>query len=677
MSWIDKLLAVFLKVEEQPQTASFESRPNYNPEPEEESPPPSREISPPTKSSLSPGSQTPKRKRNREKPLGLHYFPPLNCLRMPQGCRPTDIARSELDPFIREFLHLLDENGVEHEEISVDVGPTFTGIQFRLPEPLADYLVADIERTLQKNRPGLIVFNLESKCLLVARVPHTDPYDVTIREILESPEWSNSQHLLPLALGLDKTNSPFVIDLVRARNLLISGPPESGKTNVIHAIFAGLLFHSTPDDLRLLVVDTKLLEYSVFERGLGFLLAPIITDASRMPGILDYFLAEIERRFRLFSTANVRDIKGYNDKMDRNRVELEAVRRSADELSGSLSPEELEKAEDSIMFHEDNSSGCELPERVPYLVCVIDEVSDLHGWAQINDAFLRLLSMAPRAGIHFICSCESSFTSQMSPSFREHFRTRINLTHLPDVFSSGPSISPVGAFEVPPRISMGNAPESSDPGYVYIMTNSTILEGVIKIGLTRNSPDDRAAQLSSATGVAENFEVIYSCETANCRALESAVHSELDSCRVSRNREFFRCSPEAAIEVIERIRHRLESKNLGVGPSIAGRTPHVLPIEIDRLMEHQAAHNDPLDFHRFHPEDIDEGWDYDHKEWEDDLVPEAMEIIRQTGRVSGGMLMRRLQIGYCRLGHLLNALEAEGFIGPERPGNEPREIIGN
>jgi S-DNA-T family DNA segregation ATPase FtsK/SpoIIIE len=166
-------------------------------------------------------------------------------------------------------------------------------------------------------------------------LPNRNPQMVCLREILESQDWRNMKADIPVVLGRGTTGEPMINDLAKMPHLLIAGATGSGKTVCLNAIIASLVYHSTPDDLRFIMVDPKIVEMQMFN-DLPHMLIPVVTDPKKVPNALKWLISEMELRYKIFAKLGARNIAGFNAKILKN---AEAVAR-AEELDRSLSPEE-------------------------------------------------------------------------------------------------------------------------------------------------------------------------------------------------------------------------------------------------------------------------------------------------------------------------------------------------
>ena len=198
---------------------------------------------------------------------------------------------------------------------------------------------------------------------LCIEVPNKEIQPVFLREVIESAIFAQSASPLTIALGKDISGTPVVADLAKMPHLLIAGATGSGKSVCINTLISSILFKSTPDEVKLLLIDPKMVELASFN-GIPHLLAPVVTDVKKTAGVLNWVVTEMENRYSLFAAAGVRDIRRYNE----------------------AKPEA----------------------RLPFVLVVIDELADLMmvSPADVEEAICRLAQMARAAGIHLVMATQ-------------------------------------------------------------------------------------------------------------------------------------------------------------------------------------------------------------------------------------------------------------------------------
>ncbi len=303
----------------------------------------------------------------REKPRNFR-LPPLNFLQKPPKTKHK-VNEADIDRKIGELLDKLQRFKIEGDVVRTYSGPLVTTFEFKpapnvkvskilgLQDDLAMALSAETIR-IQAPIPGRNVVGIE--------IPNEEFETIYLREILESEIFTQSKSPLTVALGKDIVGKPFVTDLQKLPHLLIAGTTGSGKSVGINAMLLSLLYRNAPENLKLVLIDPKMLEFSIYN-DIPHLLTPVITDPKKAIAALANMVKEMERRYRLMSENKVKNIDNYNEKMKR-----------------------------------------EGGEGMPFIVIVIDELADLMmtGGKEVEYSIARLAQMARAAGIHLVVATQ-------------------------------------------------------------------------------------------------------------------------------------------------------------------------------------------------------------------------------------------------------------------------------
>ncbi len=250
-------------------------------------------------------------------------------------------------------------------------------------------------------------------------MPNARRETVYLSELLASEEWTKQQGpgRLALALGKDIGGGPIIADLARMPHLLVAGTTGSGKSVGINAMILSLLYKLSPDQCRLILIDPKMLELSVYE-GIPHLMAPVVTEPKKAVVALKWTVREMERRYRAMSQLSVRNIGGYNDRVADARAKGEVVTRRVQTGFDS---------ETGKPIHEDQPLALE---PLPFIVVVIDEMADLMMVAgkEIEATVQRLAQMARAAGIHVVMATQRPSVDVITGTIKANFPTRISFT---------------------------------------------------------------------------------------------------------------------------------------------------------------------------------------------------------------------------------------------------------
>ena len=238
---------------------------------------------------------------------------------------------------------------------------------------------------------------------------------VLLRDLLDSEEWKKQKADLPVALGMDIAGAPIIVDLAKMPHLLVAGTTGSGKSVGINAMILSLLYKHTPDSCRLIMIDPKMLELSVYD-GIPHLLTPVVTDPSKAIMALKWAVREMESRYRNMAKIGVRNITSYNERLAQARQKGEIISRRVQ--TGFDQETGRPVLEDDVL---DLNT-------LPFIVVVIDEVADLMLVAgkEIEAAVQRLAQMARAAGIHVIMATQRPSVDVITGTIKANFPTRIS-----------------------------------------------------------------------------------------------------------------------------------------------------------------------------------------------------------------------------------------------------------
>jgi S-DNA-T family DNA segregation ATPase FtsK/SpoIIIE len=481
-----------------------------------------------------------------------YILPPLSLLEELPAAKDREI-KGDFTASAHVLKETMAEFGIEVEVTNVERGPVVTRYEL-LPAPgvrvekisglsnnIALAMKAESVR-VQAPIPGKGVVGIE--------VPNPKTTLVYMREIIESDIWKSGKAALPLALGKDVGGRVLVADLAEMPHMLVAGSTGSGKTVCMNSILTGLLMARTPDELRLMLIDPKIVEFSAYNH-MPHLVVPVITDSKKVAIGLRWAINEMERRYKLFAKVGVRNIKGYNSRPIVQQPEL----FGAGEVPPGGEQEE------------------QPPARVPYIVIVVDELADLMLVAQadIENSIARLAQLSRAVGIHMILATQRPSVNVITGTIKANFPARI-------------------AFQVA---------QKTDSRTILDANGADKLLG--KGDMLFLPPG--SSKLVRAQGT---------------MTTDQEIHS-----------------------IVEFIKKQ-------------GRPPQY-ETTIKEKIESKAP-------------------ELPEMEEDDELINQAIEIIRQTHRASTSSLQRRLRIGYTRAARLMDVLEERGIVGPAQ-GSDPREIL--
>ncbi len=515
----------------------------------------------------------------------------------------------------------LADFGIVGEVVEIRPGPVVTMYEF-LPGPgikvskiaaLADDLAMAMEAMRVR-----IVAPIPGKGVVGIEVPNRDRETVYLKEIVEQDVFQRSSSKLTMALGKDIEGMPYVLDLAKAPHVLAAGTTGSGKSVAVNSMVMSILLKATPEEVRFIMVDPKMLELSVYE-GIPHLLLPVVTDPKKAALALRWAVEEMERRYQVLSEAGVRNIAGYNKLVEsakgnarvllekrretpkpqkaasllvvdvgEGESEEEAIARAKEESLGVPSPHAAAEDPRASLEGEPQAAGDldeekaagpaaeEKPKelkKLPYLVVIIDELADLMMVAsrEVETSIARLAQMARAAGIHLLVATQRPSTDVVTGVIKANFPTRISfmLRSKPD------SMTILGTVGAESLLGMGD---------MLLMPPTS----------------------------------------ANMVRVHGAFVSE---------------------------------------------------IEIKRAVDHLKAQGKPVydeSILRPREEDLADGGADD--ELSDELYDQALATVSEMRQVSISMLQRKMRIGYNRAARMIERMERDGVVGPA-DGAKPREVL--
>jgi S-DNA-T family DNA segregation ATPase FtsK/SpoIIIE len=248
-------------------------------------------------------------------------------------------------------------------------------------------------------------------------VANTKKAMIVLRDLFESTDWTHTKALLPVAMGKDVYGKVIIDDLSDMPHLLIAGSTGSGKSVCINCLLLSLLYRFSPDDLRIILIDPKVVELQVYN-SLPHLVVPVVTDPKKVMLALRWVINEMEKRYRIMAKAGVRNVVAYNEKKKKEKEEQQ-----------ELNLEDKESDEEDAEDEEESSStdDADDPERLPFIVVIIDELADLMQTtpADVENAIARLSAKARAAGIHLIIATQTPRASVITGVIKTNVPARV------------------------------------------------------------------------------------------------------------------------------------------------------------------------------------------------------------------------------------------------------------
>jgi S-DNA-T family DNA segregation ATPase FtsK/SpoIIIE len=333
------------------------------------------------------------------------------------NCPSAQVNQGYSEAALQTMAELLEAKlldfGVKIEVVAINPGPVITRFEIQPAPGVKASKITNLASDLARSLAMIAVRVVEvipGKSVMGIEVPNEHRQVVYLQTVLASADFVQAASPLTLALGHDIAGDPVIADLAKMPHLLVAGTTGSGKSVGVNAMLLSLLYKSKPDDVRLIMIDPKMLELSIYE-GIPHLLAPVITDMKEAANGLRWCVAEMERRYQLMASLGVRNILGYNKKV------LAAIDAGAPLLDPLWSPETAL----------DPGAGAPPLEKLPYIVVVIDEFADMMMMVgkKVEELIARIAQKARAAGIHLILATQRPSVDVITGLIKANVPTRI------------------------------------------------------------------------------------------------------------------------------------------------------------------------------------------------------------------------------------------------------------
>jgi DNA segregation ATPase FtsK/SpoIIIE, S-DNA-T family len=344
----------------------------------------------------------------------------------------TAVDPAELEQIQQVLIETLGQFGIAVAAGDITKGPTITRYEVYPAKGVrVDKIVAlerDLARATRAERINILA-PIPGKDTVGIELANTRKVKVTLRELLQSQDWEDAKtkSKLPLALGKDVYGKTIIADLAQMPHLLVAGTTGSGKSVCINALVASMIFRFTPEELRFIMIDPKVVEMQMFN-ALPHLAFPVVTDPKKVLLALRWVIDEMEKRYKIFAKAGVRNITSFNGRpakktqkeLDEETVEAgvsPANRRAAD-TAAATEEEPIKVPRDDEVI---------IPDRMPYIVIIIDELADLMQTApaDVESAIARITQMARAAGIHLIVATQTPRADVITGVIKANIPSRI------------------------------------------------------------------------------------------------------------------------------------------------------------------------------------------------------------------------------------------------------------
>ena len=371
----------------------------------------------------------PKTKFRFEKKRGKWKLPIIEFLRKVTRIE-TAIDKERLTERARMLTDKLSEFGIEGDMTAMRVGPVITLYEFK-PGPgikvsRISGLIEDLSMALS-SRSVRILAPLPGKAVVGIEIPSETREQVVLREFLQTGEFQNPKYQIPVVMGKDISGQSVFADLAKMPHLLVSGQTGSGKSVFMNGLICSLLYRFTPDELRLILVDPKFIEFT-FYHDIPHLLLPVVDDPKNASSALKWAVREMERRYRILEAAGVRNLQSYNEKVESMGAEAMAnILQDQAQEQGELP---LMTGGDWIEAFEKDDAGSPIIGKLPYIVIIIDELADLMMTVKkdVEGSIARLAQKARASGLHLVIATQRPSTDVITGLIKANMPTRVSFS---------------------------------------------------------------------------------------------------------------------------------------------------------------------------------------------------------------------------------------------------------
>ncbi len=338
---------------------------------------------------------------------GVYQLPSLDLLEKPPKIEQRDL-KENLESSSKMLEDTLKDFGIEAKVVEVEQGPTITRYELQPAAGVKVQRITALENDIalaMRATSVRILAPIPGKSRVGVEVPNSATSTVYLREILESSDFQKETSKIALALGKDTGGAPMVCNLADMPHFLIAGATNTGKSVCINSVITSILFNATPDEVKFILIDPKMVELHFFNH-LPHLVCPVVTDRGKVPGVLAWLVSEMERRYKVLAKAGAKNILAFNEKVSR----------------GEVKPTD-------ILGEEVATPGDPLPpiKKMPYIVTVIDELADLMAASaqEVEGAIMRLAQLARAVGIHMVLATQRPSVDVITGVIKANFPARV------------------------------------------------------------------------------------------------------------------------------------------------------------------------------------------------------------------------------------------------------------
>ena len=343
-----------------------------------------------------------------------------------EGRKAADPAELKLIQHV--LIDTLKQFNIEASPGDITRGPTITRYELYPARGVRVDKISSLERDLARATRAErinILAPIPGKDTVGIEIANSKKVKVTLREILESEEWTQTKNRIPIVLGKDVYGKIILGDMAQMPHCLVAGTTGSGKSVCINAIIASILFRFSPEDLRFVMIDPKVVEMQMYN-ALPHLVMPVVTDPKKVLLALRWIVNEMETRYKIFAKVGVRNVTGFNARpKPKSQRELNLEKESEESADSNTGNTAEESAASSISVPRDDDLI--IPDRMPYIIVIIDELADLMQTApaDVESAIARITQMARAAGIHMIVATQTPRADVVTGVIKANIPTRI------------------------------------------------------------------------------------------------------------------------------------------------------------------------------------------------------------------------------------------------------------
>ena len=380
-----------------------------------------------------------RKKKGESKPslaalrLENYQLPPLDLLEPLDEAGRCPADHDELRAVQGIILETLAHFGIKAKAGDITRGPTITRFEVYPDSGVRVDRITSLERDIARATRAQrinILAPIPGKDTVGIEIANSSKVKVALRELLETSEWLHSGARLPLALGKDVYGQTIIADLSKMPHCLVAGTTGSGKSVCINSMIASLLFRYTPEELRFIMIDPKVVEMQIYNE-LPHLVTPVVTDPKKVLLALRWVVDEMELRYQIFAKTAVRNITGFNERpraKSKKELDADGIVDVGGLANADESPGEVDGSEDDARpVAVPRDEELVIPDRMPYIVVIIDELADLMQTApaDVEGAIARITQMARAAGIHLIVATQTPRADVVTGIIKANIPSRI------------------------------------------------------------------------------------------------------------------------------------------------------------------------------------------------------------------------------------------------------------